>query len=327
MKIAVTGASGHIGVNLCRLLVNKGIQVRALIHENRLGIDDLELETVSGDLLDLPSLKTLVDGVDIVFHLAAVISIQGKKDKEILSLNVEGTRNLLKAASEASVKRFIHFSSIHALSQEPYAKVLDETRPIAINDWMVYSRSKALAEKEVLRFCDSGLDAVILNPTAVIGPFDYRPSLLGRALILMASGRLPFIVPGGYNWVDVRDVAQAAFSSIKNARRGERYLLSGHWSDLKALSRIVSNCSGRKPPWISCPRWLAKIGLPFIQSYCFFNRTEPLYTYDSINTLKRAHQNISHQKAAQELGFTPRPLEESLKDTLEWFRENGYLTG
>ncbi len=326
MKIAVTGASGHIGVNLCRLLLNKGIQVRALIHENILGIEDLELETVRGDLLDIPSLKILVDGVDILFHLAAVISIQGKKDKEILSLNVEGTRNLLKAALEASVKRFIHFSSIHALIQEPYDQFLDETRPIALNDWMVYSRSKALAEREVLGFCDSGLDAVILNPTAVIGPYDYRPSLLGRALILMACGRLPLIVPGGYNWVDVRDVAQAAFSSIKKARKGERYLLSGHWSDLKELSRIVSNFSGSKTRRISCPYWLAKIGLPFIQTYCFVSRTEPLYTYDSINTLMRAHRNISHKKASQELGFTPRPLEESLKDTLEWFRENGYLT-
>lgn len=326
MKIAVTGASGHIGVNLCRLLVNKDIQVRVLIHESRIGLDDMSLETIRGDLMNLSSLKALVDNVDIVFHLAAVISIQGKKDKEILSQNVDGTRNLLKAASEASVKRFIHFSSIHALLQEPYDDTLNETRPLALNDWMVYSRSKALAEREVLDFCESGLDAVLLNPTAVIGPFDYRPSLLGRALILMASGRLPFIVPGGYNWVDVRDVVQAAFSSIKKARKGERYILSGHWSDLQDLSRIVSKYAGCKPPRISCPHWLAKIGLPFINTYCFFCRKEPLYTYDSINTLGRAHRNISHQKASQELGFTPRPLKDSLKDTLEWFRENGYLT-
>jgi dihydroflavonol-4-reductase len=224
------------------------------------------------------------------------------------------------------VKRFIHFSSIHALIQEPYDEVLDETRPLAVNEWMVYSRSKAMAEREVLGFCDSGLDAVFLNPTAVIGPFDYHPSLLGRALILMAQGRLPFMVPGGYNWVDVRDVVQAAFSSIKKARKGERYILSGHWSDLKDLSRMVSSHTVCNPPRISCPYWLAKIGLPFINTYCFFNRREPLYTYDSLYTLRAGHRNISHQKASRELDFTPRPLEDSIKDSLEWFRANGYLT-
>lgn len=276
--------------------------------------------------MDPSSLKALVENADIIFHLAAVISIRGKKDKEILSHNVEGTRNILNAAAEASVKRFIHFSSIHALIQEPHDQILDETRPLAINDWMVYSRSKALAEREVLNFCESGLDGVILNPTAVLGPYDYQPSLLGRALILLAQGRLPFMVPGGYDWVDVRDVVHAAYSSIKKARKGERYILSGYWRDLKELSYIVSKYIDCKPPRISCPHWLAKIGLPFINTYCSLIRKEPLYTYDSLNTIRTGHRSISHQKAFHELDFSPRPLEDTIKDTLEWFRENGYLT-
>jgi len=326
MKIAVTGASGHIGVNLCRLLINKGFQVRALIHKNFRGLKDLELETIQGDLMDPSSLKTLVEHMDIVFHLAAVISIRGKKDKEILSQNVEGTRNILNASLEASVKRLIHFSSIHALTQEPHDQVLDETRPLALNDWMVYSRSKALSEREVLKFCESGLDGVILNPTAVLGPYDYQPSLLGRGFILLAQGKFPFMVPGGYDWVDVRDVVQAAYSSIKNARKGERYLLSGHWRQLKELSLIISKYIDCKPPRISCPHWLAKLGLPFINIYCSINRKEPLYTYDSLNTIRIGHRAISHQKASSELGFSPRPLEDTIKDTIDWFRENGYLT-
>ena len=325
MKIAVTGASGHIGVNLCRLLIDKGFQVKALIHKNLLGLTGLELDTIRGDIMDPSSLKALIENADIIFHLAAVISIRGKKDKEILSHNVDGTRNILKAAAEASVKRFIHFSSIHALIQEPHDQILEETRPLAINDWMVYSRSKALAEKEVLNYCKSGLDAVILNPTAVIGPLDYQPSLLGRALILLALGKLPLMVPGGYDWVDVRDVVQAAYSSIKKARKGERYLLSGHWRDLKELSLIVSKYIDCKPPLISCPYWLAKLGLPFINTYCSLTRKEPLYTYDSLNTIRIGHRSISHQKAFHELDFSPRPLEDTIKDTLEWFRENGYL--
>jgi len=182
MNIAVTGASGHIGANLCRELLQQGHSIRALVHRSDQGIKELPLEFVKGDLMDPSSLSLLVRDIDVVFHLAAVISIQVKKKEEIFEKNVGGTQNILKAAQKEEVKKFIHFSSIHALDPLPFDCALDESRPLALKDRIEYSRSKALAELAVREAVKEGLDAVILNPTAVIGPFDYAPSLLGAGV-------------------------------------------------------------------------------------------------------------------------------------------------
>lgn len=326
MKIAVTGASGHIGINLCMELVRQGHSLKALVHKNVESLKDIPLEPIQGDLKDPKSLMELVRNTDIVFHLGAIISIRGNRSGELFDTNVEGTRRICEAAREASVGRLVHFSSIHALVHRPYDKALDETRPLAIEDKMAYSRSKACAEQVVLDAVNSGLDAVILSPTAVLGPHDHAPSLLGRALILLASGKLPALVRGGYNWVDVRDVVQATITAIEKGKKGERYLLPGHWLTLKQISDLVSRIIDFRPKKFSCPHWLARLGLPFINLYCSVYEKEPLYTHDSLHTLRTAHKNISHAKATKELGFQPRSFEETLTDTLGWFKNQGFLS-
>jgi dihydroflavonol-4-reductase len=325
MKIAVTGGSGHIGVNLCRELAKRGHTIRVLIHKNTNGLQDLPQETVQGHLGDPASLSSLVHDADIVIHLAAVISIQGNKTGELFDINVEGTRNILEASQKAPVKRFIHFSSIHALEQSPFDQVLDENRPLAVRDKMAYSRSKALAEEIVLKATKQGMDAIILSPTAVIGSFDYAPSLMGRALILLARGRLPALVPGGYDWVDVRDVAYSTLTAIEKGRNGERYILSGHWRTLEQISELVSILHEYRSRRVICPLWLARLGLPFIRLYCSIYDKDPLYTRDSLYALRMSHRNISHEKATKELDFNPRPFEETIKDTLAWFQKQGFL--
>ncbi len=326
MKIAVTGASGHIGVNLCRELVKKGHTIKALVHKNTRSLQGIPLETVQGDLRDPASLFALVKDADIVFHLGAVISIRGNRSGELFDINVEGTRKILEASQKKSVKRFIHFSSIHALDHSPYDQELDENRPLAIRDKMAYSRSKALAEDIVINASNQGLDIVILSPTAVIGPFDYAPSLMGRAILLMAKGKLSALVPGGYDWVDVRDVVSSTLTAIEKGRKGERYLLSGHWRTLEQISKLVSDIIDLRPQRFTCPNWLARLGLPFINLYCSVCDKDPLYTRDSLYTLRTSHRNISHEKATKELGFRPRPFEETLKDTLDWFQNQGFLS-
>ncbi len=325
MKIAITGGSGHIGVNLCRELVKRGHIVRALVHKTTKGLQDVPLETVQGDVKDPSSLFSLVHDSDIVIHLAAVISIQGNRTGELFEINVEGTRKVLEVSRRAAVKRFIHFSSIHALVQSPFDRPLDEDRPLAIRDRMAYSRSKALAEKTVLEAAKQGVDALILSPTAVIGPFDYAPSLMGRALILLANGRLPALVRGGYDWVDVRDVAGSAIAAIEKGKQGERYILSGHWKTIGQISELVSSIRKQHPRRFTCPPWLAQIGIPFIRLYCNVSDKEPLYTRDSLYALRTSHRNISHAKATRELDFNPRPFEETVKDTLAWFEKQGLL--
>ena len=325
MKIAVTGASGHIGVNLCRELIEKGHAVRALVHKNDHGIRELPVERIQGNLMDFSLLSRLVSGVDIVFHLAAVISIQVRRKEELYEKNVGGTENILRVCQKEGVQRLIHFSSIHALIQEPFDLALDEFRPLALNERIEYSRSKALAEKAVLEAVEDGLDAVILNPTAGIGPFDYGPSLLGRALILMYQGKIPALIHGGYDWVDVRDVAKAAVVSIEKGKKGERYILSGHWKTLCELAEQVYKISGERFKRFTCSAGLARIGLPFLKLYCQLKGTQPLYTKDSLKILQTAHKRISSKKAKKSLGFIPRPIEETLRDTYDWYRKNGFM--
>ena len=326
MKIAITGASGHLGVNLCRDLLNLGHSLRCLVHHNEGSLKDILIESVKGDLMDYDSLLHLVEGADAVIHLAAVISIRGRGREDMMEKNVEGTRRIIRALREARIGKYIHISSIHALKHEPYDQPLDENRPLSLADRMSYSRSKARAEKIVLEAVQQGLDAVILNPTAFIGPYDYGPSLLGRALLLMAANKLPSLIPGGYDWVDVRDVSRGIIFALEKGRPGERYILPGKWLELRELSLIISRLTGGRPMKRICPGWLALLGLPFLNAYGRLRNKEPLYTRDSLNTLKNGHRLISGKKAAEELGYKARPIEVTLKDTLEWFKERGLLS-
>jgi dihydroflavonol-4-reductase len=232
MKVAVTGASGHIGNCLVRELNKKGIRVKVLVHKFKNDLDKLDVELIQGNLLELESLVALCEGADIVFHLAAQIVIENRSSPWVFETNITGTRNILDAAKHAGVKKFIHFSSIHAFQTGPQHQILDETRPLIETNNTIYEFTKAEGEREVLKAVKEGLDAVILNPTAVIGPFDYRDSLLGQAIRKIFQSKLPFLVSGGYNWVDVRDVVSAAIQAIDLGRKGEKYILSGEYCSL-----------------------------------------------------------------------------------------------
>jgi dihydroflavonol-4-reductase len=149
---------------------------------------------------------------------------------------------------------------------------------------------------------------------------------MGRALILMSQGKLPFLVPGGYDWVDVRDVVQAAIIAMTKGRKGERYLLSGHWRELKVIADMVSDIEERTRRRMTCPHTIAGLGLPFVNFFCRCTDTEALYTRDSLRTLRTGHRKISHEKAHKELDFVPRPLMDTLRDTIDWFKTHKYLT-
>jgi len=325
MKVAVTGANGHVGACLTRLLLKENHEVRVLVHAGSRAFQRLNVEAVKGDLDDPASLEHLCHGREIVFHLAVKIAIGSESYDEVYKVNVEGTRNLAIAAREAGVKRFIHFSSIHALEQYPQDKPLDESRPLALHSKMVYEKTKALAEKWILEQNSPGFQVVVLNPTAIIGPYDFKPSYLGQVIRMIYKGTLPGLVPAGYNWVDVRDVAQAAVAAIKKGNPGERYLLSGEWQSLKNLAGIVCAHRDKKCRLPVFPFWLARMGVPFMALYARWKNREPLYTKTSLTILQSANQHILNDKAGRVLGFFPRPLEESVADTLAWFKKHQYL--
>jgi dihydroflavonol-4-reductase len=326
MKIAVTGANGHVGINLCQQLQKGGETVRALIHENDFALKHIETETVKGDLLDIDSIRPFVEGVEVVFHLAAKISISGDLSGTVRRMNVEGTRNIIKAAKDAGVKRFIHFSSIHAINQEPLDQTLDETRELVNHQAFSYDQSKAEGERMVMEAAKNGLDAFVLSPTAIIGPMDYEPSLMGKAFLQLYHRQIPSLVPGGYNWVDVRDIVETAIFSIQKGKRGEKYLLSGKWHSLKDIAFMIGKVAGKKTVQTELPFWVAKAGLPFTTLYSQVMHSTPLYTSESLEIIRRANKFISNAKACAELGFNPRPVEETIRDTFEWFRDKNFLT-
>jgi len=324
MKIAVTGANGHVGANLCRSLLAEGHQVKALVHQNINSLNGLDLEIIKGSLGDLNSLRNLCKGAEIVCHLAAMISIDGQKNK-LLEVNVEGTKNLIKVIQENGVRRLIHFSSIHALSHFPLDQPMDEKRPLVMEGPTWYEITKSKAEKIVMDATKNGLDAVVINPTAVIGPYDFKPSLVGTVLIRLYNKSLPALVPGGYNWVDVRDIVRGVISAIDKGRKGERYILGGKWVSVLDLATILENVTGKKVIKFMIPTQVAKIGVPFIKIYAKITGQEPLYTFESLRTLRDVNKMISYEKATAELGYSSRDFEVTIRDTVEWFKLHGNI--
>ena len=324
MKVAITGASGHIGNCLVRELKKQGAEIKVLIHNFRNDLDELDIELIEGNLLEPESLNKLCNGVDVVFHLAARIAIENRYSPQVYKTNVTGTKNIIKAANYGGAKKFIHFSSIHAFQTQSSDPILDESRSMVETNKTIYEFTKAEGEREIMKAVKEGLNAVVLNPTAVIGPFDYRGSLLGQAIIGIYQNKLPFLVSGGYNWVDVRDVVSASIKAIESGRKGEKYILSGEYCSLGELSAMISKISGCRIPVI-VPVSLARLACPFFQIYSSITKKEPLYTYQSLDILVNSPVNISNEKARKELGYEPRPLEQTLKDTFDWYREKNFI--
>jgi dihydroflavonol-4-reductase len=280
---------------------------------------------MNGDIRDVASLYRAFEGVDVVYHLAATISLSMADWARVAEINVTGTRNVIEACRRAGVRRLVHFSSIHALTQEPFSTPVDESRPLVTSRRCPpYDRSKAIADKEVQDAVKNGLDAVIVYPTAVFGPYDFEPSFFGEALLRMAQGRLPALVRGGFDWVDVRDVVAGAISAAAKAPAGSRYLLSGHWVSMCDIAAMVGEITGTATDKMVCPLWLARIGAPFIVAASNISHRRPLYTGVSLRALN-SNRHISHERAAKELGYNPRPFRTTLEDTLKWFSENGML--
>jgi dihydroflavonol-4-reductase len=325
MITAVTGASGHVGACLCRRLLERGRKLRILVHRDLRGVEELAAERMHVELNDPDTLIQAFAGVEVVYHLAATISLDRRRQSQMIHTNVGGTRNVLAACAAAGVRRLVHFSSIEALSDQGGFSPTTEHNPLAERgDTTAYGWSKARSEALVLEAAAAGLEAVILNPTAIIGPYDFRPSALGRTLISVSQGRLPVLVQGGFNWVDVRDVVDAAIAAEQRGVSGERYLLAGTWLSLLDLSRMVEAAGGRKLRRVAAPSWAARLGAVLIDLVGSLDGRQPVFTGDTLKAISK-HRRISIEKARRNLDFQTRPLEETVEQTLSWFDEAGYL--
>jgi dihydroflavonol-4-reductase len=221
----------------------------------------------------------------------------------------------------------VHFSSIHAFDAVPLDGVIDERRPLAPSNKKVltYDRSKADGEREVIAGIERGLDAVVVNPTAVLGPNDFRPSPMGQVLLDLYRRKLPALVDGGFDWVDVRDIVSGAIAAAERGQRGDKFLLSGTHKRLDELAQMVEAITGTRAPRFVSPMWLARFGAPFATAYAKALGRAPRFTSQSLHAL-RNHQRVSSERARQKLGYTPRPLSETLADTFAWFRSAGAIS-
>ncbi len=318
MKIAVTGASGHVGNNLCRKLSSLGHNLKGLKHHSADSLKNVEMQLIEGDVLIPNSLNNLVKDAEVVFHLAAKIDLLGNK-KSMFTTIVEGTKNIIEACIRNNVRRLIHFSTIHAIDHSNNTSPLDENRPLISKSRIMYETSKAKAEKLIQDIPTEILETIVLNPTAIMGPNDFAPSMSGQLIRQLRSNSIPAIIPGGYNWVDVRDVVNAACNATLKGVPGKRYILSGKWHSLKEISLMVEELTGNNTPKLEMPMFIAWLGLPFIQAMSWFKKEQPLYTKDSLMVVAGSSRNIDNSKAKKHLDFKPRPLKDTIRDTIQWF--------
>ncbi len=321
-NIGVTGASGQVGTTLCKLLLKKGYAVRAL-YKHHSGIppqlQDLPVEHYNGDIRDESFVRNALEGVDAVIHTAAIISIDGDESGLVMDVNYGGTKNMYMCAKAAGAKKIIHISSIHAIDYDEHTIVVNENTPLATNHFICYNRSKAMAQAYLESMHDPSV--VVVNLTGVIGPGDYNQSKIGTLLFSIAQGKLPFVLDVGFDWVDVRDVAQAIYA-ILTLGKARRYILSGHYASIKQLSQYVGESLGKKTVRAALPVWCAKIAVPFDKMVSCIMRKPAYFTKESIFHMDHSNKKISHAWSKKELGYKPRPLAETVRDTIRWFQRH-----
>jgi dihydroflavonol-4-reductase len=323
----VTGAAGFIGNVLARELLARNRRVRTLVRpaSDNSSLEGLDVERAAGDIRDIDSLVKAFRSIDIVYHLAGKISIMPGDYTLIRNINLEGTKNVIDACLKCGVRRLVYTSSIHALEEPPMGTVIDESMPFVPDcSRGEYDRSKARASMEVAGAAEKGLDSVIVCPTGVIGPYDFRISSLTQTFIDFACGRMRFTVGGAYDFVDVRDVAVGHILAAERGKTGQSYILSGQRTAMDEMMSMMEEISGVPGPKYKIPAWLAKFAGFFTPVYYKLANKAPRFTVYSISTLQ-SNSVISHKKATAELGYKSRSVKESIKDTFKWLNENNML--
>jgi dihydroflavonol-4-reductase len=330
-KVLVTGAAGFIGSHVVRELLEENIEVRCLIRpgENTANLDELDIEQVEGDVLDSEAVKSSVKAVDTVFHLAAIYSTWMKDWSRIYEVNIQGSRNVLRAALKAGVDRVVYTSSIAAIGIAPGKEL--STEETLFNQYTLgshYVLTKYLSQQEALGFTKEGLDLVVVNPCFPFGPGDIVPTPTGKIIVDALKGTSPAYFNGGINIVDVRDVAKGHVLAAKKGKTGNLHILGNRNIPVHDFMKLVFREAGLDG------RMLFKIPVPLMTAGTFLlkwwsdhvSHKTPLSTPSDIRYASQ-YLYFDNTKAREELGLEFRPVEESIRDSIQWFRENGYVRG
>lgn len=335
-KILVTGATGHVGNNVTRQLLDLGCELRCLIEPSdpyvTTALADLDVEIVEGDIRDPASVEAAVHGCTRVFHVAAKISTLNAtraEQRQLFDINVIGTRNVARACLESGVERMVLTGSFSAVGYDPSqpSKASNETQPFyPFNKPMPYAHSKALAEHELYKAIARGLDAVIATSCACVGPNDFLPSRMGRTLCDYARGKVWFSTDGGFDYVAARDIADGHLRAMALGRRGEKYIFSSKFQTLAELLEHFAAVTGRSRRIFVLPTRLLAIGSGIYADTVgrAFPELPQRLTPGALRILElRRHADTS--KAQRELGFRPTGIREAVTDAYEFFCERGMI--
>ena len=325
----MTGATGFVGAAVARRLLSGGHQVRVLVRPNsdRGNLDGLDVEVVTGDLTDPASLARAATGCDALFHVAADYRLWTRDPAAMMRTNVEGSRDMVRAAAEAGCTRIVYTSSVATLGLNGNGDPADEDTPVAFEHMIgPYKQSKFRAEEAVMRLVrDEGAPVVIVNPSTPVGPRDIKPTPTGRMIVEAASGRMPAYVDTGLNIVHVDDVAEGHMAAFERGEVGERYILGGDNMALSAILAEIAAICGRRAPTVRLPvAALMPLACAAEAWTRIRGRGEPFVTIDGLR-MARKKMYFSSARAARHLGYTPRDAGEAFRDAVAWFREKGYV--
>ena len=325
----VTGAAGHLGSCVVKELLAQGREVRAFVLPGEACPDFIEtnrhlLKEYTGNVCNPDTLAGIFedeapDGL-IVIHCAGLISITKKEDRRVYDVNVGGTENIVRMCRKYQVKRLVYISSVHAIPPLPRGQTMREIRsfsPDTVHGY--YDKTKAIATQLVLDATKDGLDAVVVHPSGIIGPHGLPNGNMAQLITLYVRRKLPAAIHGGFDFVDVRDVAHGVIEAAVAGKSGECYILSNRYVDLKEMFDILSVAAAIKKLKLYVPLWVAKAVTPFTEVYYRLARKTPLFTLYSLQTVSE-NSMYSHEKASKELNYFTRSLRETLTDTAQWIK-------
>ncbi len=321
----VTGIGGHLGNTIARELIGRGETVRgfARVNEDVTMLYGDAVSIVRGDVRDISSLEPLFFGLNeddevYVIHCAGIVSITSKYDQNVVDVNVTGTRNVVESCKAHHVKKLVYISTVHAIPELPAGDTMHEVdgfKPDAVSG--LYAKTKAAATQIVLDAAKDGLDATVIHPSGIIGPNDYGHGHLTQLIINYLKGSLTACVEGGYDFVDVRDVAHGVVAAADKGRKGECYILSNRYVRVPELMNLLSRVTGGKKIRTVLPLWFARATAPLAELYYKIRREAPLFTKYSLSTLT-SNARFTYEKARRELGYKPRDISATLRDTVNF---------
>lgn len=323
-RYLITGATGYLGKVIINKILSAGGKVRALVLPGDPMIKELpsDVEIVYGNVEESTSLKEFFSGDlsnSCLIHCAGIISIASKRQKKLWSVNVLGTKHIVDLCILHGVSRVVHVSSVHAIPEKKKGETITEVSSFFADKVKgQYAKSKAFGTEYALIAAEKGLDLSVVHPSGIIGPYDSKGNV-SSTILSFCKKELPAAVIGGYDFVDVRDVADGIIACAQNGSRGECYILSGQYVTLHVILDYINGLGLGKAP-LYLPLWLVKMVSPFFELSCLLRKKPLFLTPYSAYTLG-SNALFSHEKASKELGYAPRDIKESLKDTIDWMKE------